>query len=371
LARHMDITCDAYIQMFAGLRVWQRSRLDLYLFADNSDYMRTLRTAFNVDGTGSWGMCISRDASTSIVGWRGDRPVHAMKTLLQHEGFHQFSRTLFPELPVWAEEGLAEIFERGVVVADALVLGEVPSRDRSQVVDAIENGKFRTCAALFTMRSEDWLSEVKSGDASGNYLQAWSLVHFFLYADDARYQRQFLTFLANLNRGAQWEPSFVAAFGMPDFRVMEQKWLDYCRQWSPTDYRETISRLEFLAMGLEALRERGEFPSSIDALKKQLSAIDFAHSSSLHGESREMKASDSRLFEVPYANSGQSSARFTLVDQRGRELKNQDDARKEASESRRAPPFPMIVTAGLEPRNLLAKWVRVNRGKYQCVFAAE
>ena len=30
---------------------------------------------------------------------------------------------------------------------------------------------------------------------------------------DARYQRQFLTFLANLNRGGDWQPSYVAAFG--------------------------------------------------------------------------------------------------------------------------------------------------------------
>ena len=153
---------------------------------------------------------------------------------------------------------------------------------------------------------------------------------------------------------------------------MEMKWLQYARNLAPTDYCETISRLEFLAMGLEELRERDQFPESLKELADTMSSIEFKYTSTLFGKAREMRASDNRLFQVPFAESTPSHPEFQLVDQRGKKL----DADQGVSEKRklgavRKPPFPMIMTTGLEPRNVSARWARVNRGNYQCVFAAE
>ena len=172
--------------------------------------------------------------------------------------------------------------------------------------------------------------------------------------------------------GGQWQPSFVAAFGMTDFRVMEMKWLEYARKLAPTDYRETIIRLEFLAKGIEALREKETFPNSFEQLAEDLRSIDFTYTSPLFGNVREMRAPDARLFEVPFAKDTASRPVFQLVDHRGRKLDDgESSAGKKKSVSKRKPPYPMIVTTGLEPRNVSVRWASVRRGKHQCVFAAE
>ena len=51
--------------------------------------------------------------------------------------------------------------------------------------------------------------------------QAWSLVHFFLYAQDARWQKQFLSFLDRLNRGASWESAFQQVFGTSEYTEIQ------------------------------------------------------------------------------------------------------------------------------------------------------
>ena len=39
-----------------------------------------------------------------------------MAVIMQREGFHQYAAILFPGLPLWANEGFAELFEKGVVI---------------------------------------------------------------------------------------------------------------------------------------------------------------------------------------------------------------------------------------------------------------
>ena len=125
LAEHMDITFEAYARLFTGLKARTPKSLDLYLFADQKDYNVVLMEKFRAVGTGSWGMAITRRGETSLVAWQGDYSRTDMESVLQHEGFHQFARYLFPRLPSWANEGLAEIFQRGVEIDGKIVLGEV------------------------------------------------------------------------------------------------------------------------------------------------------------------------------------------------------------------------------------------------------
>ena len=116
LASHMDATFESYMALFSKLpvRVQRPARLYLYLFANQDDYMTVLPARFGTNGEGSWGKCITRGHEISLVGFRGRYTVEQMKPLLQHEGFHQVASILFPGMPVWLNEGLAEMFERGI-----------------------------------------------------------------------------------------------------------------------------------------------------------------------------------------------------------------------------------------------------------------
>ena len=131
------------------------------------------------------GMFISRvhEASLQHGATRSVRPMHEV---LQHEGFHQFAHVLFPDLPVWANEGFAELFAIGSVVKDEF---KRTFRDMAAQLHASRRSDtllpFR---GFFTMGGHAWNHVVRVGDPSLNYTQAWSLVHFFLYAQDARWQ---------------------------------------------------------------------------------------------------------------------------------------------------------------------------------------
>ena len=52
-----------------------------------------------------------------------------VRRTLQHEAFHQFAHETFgPNVPVWLDEGLAQVFEEAVWTGNGFVVGQVPPR---------------------------------------------------------------------------------------------------------------------------------------------------------------------------------------------------------------------------------------------------
>lgn len=350
-AQHMDNTCDAYIAMFKGLTNWRQSRLDLWLFQDEADYHQTLQAQFGADGRNSKGMCVSRGNQITLAGWRGTSDDDRMRAVLQHEGFHQFARLLFRDLPTWANEGLAEVFERGVAVDGKIVIGEISKEDKRRLDAALQDG-FKPFNELFTIQSSQWSADLLTGSGGINYLQAWSITHFFLWAEEGKYQKPFLKFLKLLNQQAEWRPAWVAAFGQPNFDAMEQKWRQYITEVARHDYEETIRRMDFLAQGMKALRENDIRPSTLEELKQELQKAEFKHTSPLFGESKDLSAADAEAFEIPYASEWGGECQFDLVDSRGR--KPRPGARPSSIPLR-------IVTTGLKPVNFSVHWTRKGR----------
>jgi len=385
LAQHMDITYESYAELFAGLKAQSPKRLDLYLFASQEDYIPTLRARFNAEGTGSWGMAISRGSETSLVAWQGKYSLGDMESVLQHEGFHQFARYLFPELPSWANEGLAEIFQRGVPIESRIVLGEVTAQDLLRLAKANQDRKFRSFAQFFTMDQRVWNQHVQRGDANTNYLQAWCLVHFFLYADGAKYQPGFINFLVGLNQGASWQEAFVRAYGTPNFERMEKKWIEYIAQLQPTDYRQTIRQLDYLAAGMKELHTKEIYPLSFEELKQELRQISFQHTSKLFHQAEDLQTTDAN-FRIPAGtlrdgrklpasllnNSEKIVREFRLVDAKGQLLETPTDEKKREKIRRRLACKPLeIVTVGLEPRTFRVGWRGSSKRGFQPVFSVE
>jgi hypothetical protein len=355
----MDATCDTYISMFKGLSNWNQSRLDLLLFQTEEDYLDTLLTRLRTDGNGSQGMCISRGNQITLVGWRGKLGDERMRSLLQHEGFHQFARLLFDDLPTWANEGLAEVFERGVSVDGKIVIGEVSAQDKKRLDAALKDG-FKPFGDLFEVESSQWIADLRLGDGTTNYLQAWSITHFFLWADDGKYQKQFLQFLKILNQRADWRQAWVAAFGVPNYAVMEKRWRAYIKDIAQHDYRKTIRQMDFLAQGMKALHEKDIRPTNFEELKTELKKAEFKHASPLFGETVELSALDDENFEIPF-QSETADCQFELVDARGR--KPRAGSRPSAIPLR-------IVTLGLKPLNFSVHWTRSGRS-YTPTFHSE
>lgn len=363
LAGHMDAVFASYMAIFSKLPIQakQPARLNLYLFAQQPSYDGFLAAKFGDDGSGSWGKCIRWGQHYWLVGWKGDHSLHEMQSLLQHEGFHQVAGQIFPDLPLWANEGLAELFERGIVVGDLLALGEVGVHDYKRLHAAIEENALIPFDRFFAMSDQEWVAYIRSGHARLNYLQAWSLVHFLLYAQDGRYEQGFMRFLVQLNRDVGWQQAFVAAFGMPDFRAMEQEWLAYIKEEIPTDYRETVRRLDFLAAGTAKLADEKVFPTSVEELREALRKAKFEHSSDLYGEKRTFSASDDEAFTVPFA-AEDPSRRFILADRRNRPLTG--------SKGRLSGP-PKILAVGKMPRSFTATLAKRGREHVYALAAGD
>jgi hypothetical protein len=321
LALHMDASFESYMMMFSKLpvRIQRPARLYLYLFADQQDYMTVLPARFGTDGAGSWGKCITRGNEIALVGFRGEYSVEEMKPLLQHEGFHQVASILFPGMPLWVNEGLAEMFERGAMVGNTLALGEYSAHDKARLLKALQGQRIVPFDRFFAVNSAEWGAMVRADSADELYLQAWSMVHYFIFTENRKYERNFLSFLVQLNRRVDWKVAFTTAFGTPDFRAIEQKWLEYIQNTPTTNYRMTTVLLDFLANGLLKLHNKGIHPSSLEELKAKLRDDKFERTVELFGKSIPVSADDDRAFEVPGAD-GPTKPRFVVIDARGRPI---------------------------------------------------
>lgn len=199
---------------------------------------------------------------------------------------------------------------------------------------------------LMTMSYQEWHKDLHDGESGTNYCQAWSLVHFFIFHDHRRHEKDFLEFLLLLNRGVECKMAFVEAFGTPDFQAIEEKWKKYVRSTPTTDYRQTAMRLEFLAAGMKELYARDIRPVSIEELKSALREIHFEYTPTLFNQSQTLSARQNVVFEVP-GQGGAVAPLFVLADTRGRPV----DKRLPRSTSK-----PLnIMTQGLENEVFVAE----------------
>ncbi len=351
LINHMDAVFAKYMQFFSTLtasRAGKRKlpKAQLYLFASADDYNSTLSNRFDVNVPGSAGLYIPKHYA--LVGWRGDQSLERMKDLLQHEGLHQVVALLFGDMPTWANEGLAELFERGVVTGNDLVLGDFLLYDKKMLIDAHQNGKLVPFDRFFMISQKHWNTQL-SDTSNHNYRQAWSIIHFLIYSDNRKHEKQFQYFLMHLNRRMPWEQAFTKSFGIPDVGLIEKKWLEHLQQTDPTDYALTTRRLDFLARGMLHLREQKIFPGSLEELRDKLRDVDFGYTSNMHGKQVEMSASDSSVYQIPHA-SKTNNRQFILVDKRLR-IPNQNSFS-------RHPTLLQIATTGLSPNMLVVSWKR-------------
>ncbi len=351
LSAHLEVMNGAYRELFSGLRMPSASVMDVYVFQSQEAYLAALRDDWSVDGTGSGGMFVIRGSKRAVLTWKGGQGLDRVRSVLQHEGFHQFAAELFPDLPLWANEGLAELFEHAVVVDGRVVLGEVPAASIALLHRARDGNALLPFDSFFEIDSTEWVTHVRTGSAALQYTQAWGLVHFFLYAREGRWQKQFLSFLEQLNRGQEWSLAFRSSFGVDSWSEIQAEFLRYLDAMRPTDYRGTIRRLEFLAVGMQSLANEGVYPSSVQGLRQQLQNRSFEFTSRLFEAQRTMRADDASIYRVPESEDQTGGPMFILADDRGRTV-NGGVAKRPWN----------IGTAGLEPRNFMVWWDRGRSG---------
>jgi len=182
--------------------------LEVFYANDRNDYLSILRTEANADGSNTAGMAVYGGRRTMLfvrgLEWR----------TIQHEAWHASRSVFIPNMPTWLDEGLAEIFEHGAFLDDQFTIGGVGDDDLRKVRALIETGNWIPIER-FVQSDAAWNQRVRNGDIEGyaQYVQAWAICHFLLFADDGEHRGRINTFMRSLNRGADAWTAFDAAIG--------------------------------------------------------------------------------------------------------------------------------------------------------------
>ena len=143
--------------------------------------------------------------------------------------FHEYSHFLVANsvgpLPVWANEGLAEVYE----LVDArdggkkALVGQAP-------LHHVELLKASTLIPIRDLLAIDQTSSVynEGNRRSVLYAQSWALVHYLSFGNPER-RKQFNAFLGSVRGGMEPVAAFTQAFGDPG--ALDRELFDYVRKY--------------------------------------------------------------------------------------------------------------------------------------------
>ncbi len=194
-----------------------KGKLPFYLYANADDYSAAgglKNSAGRYDGEKLMALTLRReDGLISLATWH----------VVQHEAFHQFADAAIEakggELPMWANEGLAEYFGEALFTGDRFETGLIPTARLARVRSALD--QFLPLKEFVAIPREKWNQSIELR----NYDQAWSLAHFLAHGESGRFQKVFASFLSEIGKGQDAEKAYGRTLGaVPD---LEKKW----RQW--------------------------------------------------------------------------------------------------------------------------------------------
>jgi hypothetical protein len=361
LARHLNLMYGEYAARLSSLPPRAPSRLNVLLFADRQDYVETLRQRYGVDAAASGGMFFVKPSGTALALWTGGLSRRRVQHVLQHEGFHQFAYSRFgSDLPLWVNEGLAELFGSSVVAGGSLMVGQASALMLDEVRSSLELGTYVPFDRMLVMTPQRWSEALENDSAAGLYTQSWSMVHFLIYGDDGRYLNRFEHYLRLINAGYPSRESFVRAFETKDFEAFERRWKEYVALTSPSSFITALERLEFLAEGALALSRNSVFPESLDDLREGLVGIEFTLALRNHAAAYELRT-EGRMFTIPptgVSREGGYEPVFTVSRPKLHELTKPQRSLEQAW------PTPSVIeTMYLKPRDLAVRWHRGEDGE--------
>ena len=226
LVGELDAMHGEYARRLSGFGVpVAATKLEVHLFRRHRDYAAYVGGPF-ADTNGAF--MPHRNALAARLEGVGREQLRAT---LRHEAFHQFAHLVIgPDLPVWLNEGLAELFGDGYWVGGQFVMGQVPPRRLRQLRADARAGRLPDVADLLSMGHNAWHDDLGQGTAAeANYTAAWALTHFLVYGgrgEDALRPR-LLYLLKLLHTGYDPDDAFRRAFGdnLPGLRAAFHRYL--------------------------------------------------------------------------------------------------------------------------------------------------
>jgi tetratricopeptide (TPR) repeat protein len=147
-----------------------------------------------------------------------------------HEGLHMFMHRLLEEPPIWFNEGMAEYFYASTVEPrggkfTVTATGGMHDMRLPTIQGALQND--RMSISDFKKIMLESQRQFYGEDPGTKYAQAWSMVHFFIHGEKARYRPMLVKYYKELKAGRSQVEAFDATFGKCDLESMQKEWEDY------------------------------------------------------------------------------------------------------------------------------------------------
>lgn len=134
-----------------------------------------------------------------------------------HEYTHLLTSHIAKELPLWLNEGLAELYSTFAVKNNEVTLG-IPIRSH---VYFLRDQKFLPLESLFAVKHDSPV--YNEGDKQGVfYAQSWALIHYITLGNKSARQMQLVEFVKLLESGMEVSRAFNEAF-KTDYATMEKE----------------------------------------------------------------------------------------------------------------------------------------------------
>ncbi|HYE19111.1 MAG TPA: DUF1570 domain-containing protein [Tepidisphaeraceae bacterium] len=249
-----------------------RKPLDVYIFKTREAYLQF--TGGRHQNTGGVFLPAKNQLASYLDGQRD-----TLRRTLQHEAFHQFAhKALGPNVPVWMNEGLAQLFEEGIWTGEGFLMQQVPPRRLRQLQSDLKNEKLLPLKRLLDMTPEQWGESLAKDASIGavQYNQAWAITHYMAYGEGGKNGVKLVEMLQGLNRGKDARTAFEDAFGT-NLAAFKNGFEKYVAGLQPTAESALIDRHEVLTDLMAHLSERGktfrdvaEFRKLVDGSKYKL-----------------------------------------------------------------------------------------------------
>jgi hypothetical protein len=245
LARRMDVMYDQYCLALSPFRPpADQPPLPTYLFAKRSTYMAaTNNVAANTGGFFRGG------DRPILVSYLDDNGRDGLRRTLQHEAFHGFAWfAIAHDLPIWLNEGMAQLFEEGIWTGRKFLLGQVPPRRIRQLQADIRGHKLVSFDRFFRITPEEWSRNLHTDALAGAtyYGEAWAIAYFLQYGPSGRFHTQYLEALTALHADPDGDGPHIFGAHEADTAGLQRAFESWATRLQPTPEATLLERLDTL-----------------------------------------------------------------------------------------------------------------------------
>lgn len=183
--------------------------------------------------------------SMEMVTYNREEENFVRRTLF-HETMHQIFLHYVPEPPIWINEGLAEYFCNFEYKDGIYKTGKLSLNHLALLKKMLIEGSYIPISDLIKLNHNSFHNDNFGPKEMGNYAQSWSLVYFFMNAENEKYKNLTREYLLALFSEKKPDKAFqeVLQKHQLNMSILSQKWQAYfltlpethMSEYCPDDY---------------------------------------------------------------------------------------------------------------------------------------